>query len=333
MSEVTLNRTDRNGFDVVTANTGVVSLQLMPELGGKINSLRDERTGREWLWRNPRLAYQHGRGGGNYVTTADTGGWDECFPTVATCRYPSAPWAGATLPDHGELWGQPCDVEVARGAASASLRTVWHGIVLPFTFERSIRLTAGSGLLRFEYSVTNNGEAPLQFIWSAHPLLNIQPGMRLSVPAGARFNRETTIPSGALAPDSGLQYPLRVLNGTREVDLSVLPDAGAGVALKLWSDPLTEGWASLRAGDGELRMRWEIDQVAQLALWLNLGAWAGDGGEHYYNLGLEPCLGAQDSLATAITEGKLYETLPVNRSRNWSLEVELIALDARGAMP
>jgi galactose mutarotase-like enzyme len=325
MNYLTLKRTDSNGFEVVEANTGVIALKLMPELGGKISSLRDMRTGREWLWRNPRLAYQHGRGGSNYVTAADTGGWDECFPTVAACQYPSSPWAGASLPDHGELWGQPAQLEVTQGAGSARLRTVWPGVVLPFTIERSIALTAGSGLLRFGYSVTNNGQAPLQFIWSAHPLLNIEPGMRLSVPPRARFNRETTIPYDGLAAKSGLHYPLRMRNGTREVDLSILPDASAGVALKLWSDPMPEGWASLQALDGELRLQWDVDRLPQLAIWLNLGAWAGDGGSPYYNLGLEPCFGAQDSLAEAVTQRKLFETLPANGSRDWSLEVELIA--------
>ena len=324
MINLSLIQSDSFGFEVLEADTGVVALKLMPELGGKISSLRDLRTGREWLWRNPRLAYQHGPGGSSYVTVADTGGWDECFPTVAACAYPSAPWAGASLPDHGELWGQPAWLEVTQAPGTARLRTVWHGVVLPFTFERSITLTDGSAVVLFEYRVTNNGEAPLQFIWSAHPLLNIEPGMRLLVPTGARFNRETTIPAGGLAPSSGLHFPLGVRNGTRDVDLSILPDAGAGVALKLWSDPLPEGWASLLAADGELRLRWEVDRLPQLGIWFNLGAWAGDGGSRYYNLGLEPCLGAQDSLTEAVSRGKLFETLAPAGSRDWSLEVELI---------
>ena len=99
------------------------------------------------------------------------------------------------------------------------------------------------------------------------------------------------------------------------------------MALKLWSDPLAEGWATLRARDGEFRMRWDTEPLPQVGFWLNLGAWAGDGGAPYYNLGLEPCIGAQDSLAAAVHQYKLFETLPPRGSRTWWLEVELSAQD------
>jgi hypothetical protein len=64
-----------------------------------------------------------------------------------------------------------------------------------------------------------------------------------------------------------------------------------------------------------------------LGIWLNLGAWAGDGGAPYYNLGLEPCIGAQDSLADAVTQYRLFETLHPGAERKWWLEVELVALN------
>ena len=56
---------------------------------------------------------------------------------------------------------------------------------------------------------------------------------------------------------------------------------------------------------------------------MNLGAWAVDGGVPYYNLGLEPCIGAQDSLAEAVTERNLFATLSPRGSRAWWLEMEL----------
>ena len=108
----------------------------------------------------------------------------------------------------------------------------------------------------------------------------------------------------------------------RGIDLSSLPDAGAGIAAKLWSDPLEEGWAALRARDGELRMRWDVALLPQVGFWINLSAWAGDGGAPYYNLGLEPCIGAQDSLAEAV-QRNLCATLLPHGSRAWWLELTL----------
>jgi hypothetical protein len=72
-------------------------------------------------------------------------------------------------------------------------------------------------------------------------------------------------------------------------------------------------------------MRWDATLLPQIAFWMNLGAWAGDGGAPYYNLGLEPCIGAQDSLAEAVTERNLFATLPPCESRAWWLEIELTA--------
>ena len=92
-----------NDLEVVQVNTGAFSLGLIPELGGKIYSLKDLRTRREWLWQNPRLAFKHVQHDRSNIAEADTGGWDEYFPTVAACNYPSHPWAGAALRDHGEL--------------------------------------------------------------------------------------------------------------------------------------------------------------------------------------------------------------------------------------
>jgi hypothetical protein len=322
VSALAITRGASDGFETVEVNTGRLSLTMVPELGGKINSLRDMRTGREWLWRNPRLPYRRVPADSSYGALADTGGWDECFPTVAACAYPSAPWAGRALPDHGELWSQAPALEISDGPDSTTLRTVWQGGVLPYRFERRVRAAAGSACLRVDYTVGNLGQAPIQFIWSLHPLLAIEPGMALRLPPEARFNCWTSQPANSLA-DHGLSFPLSVGGH----DLGTLPGPNAGVALKLWSDPLStageQGWATLHAPDGALSMRWDPALLPQVGFWMNLGGWAGDGGKAYYNLGLEPCIGAQDSLAEAVSRQHLFGELPPGGTRAWWLEVEL----------
>jgi len=347
MTNPSVSRTTLDNFELVAIDTGPLSLSLLPELGGKLTSLRDARTGREWLWRNPRIGYERVPYGASYVQVADTGGWDECFPTVAPCDYPSAPWQGAHLQDHGELWSQPTLFELLGGGREVGLYTRWEGVMLPYSSERTITLSAGSARIRFEYAVHSHADAPLQFIWSAHPLLAIEPGMSLRLPPAATFNCGSSIPADLFPADSGLRFPSQSpaapshpaegqasAAGTSQsaedhapaagggVNLASLPDAGARIALKLWSDPLAEGWAALRARDGELRMSWDPVLLPQVGFWINLGAWAGDGGAPYYNLGLEPCMGAQDSLAEAV-QRKLFGSLPPHGSRAWWLEVEL----------
>lgn len=310
-----------SGYETIELNTGALALTLVPALGGKIACLRDVRTQREWLWRNPRAPYQQLPHGSAYVPDADTGGWDECFPTVAACVYPSSPWTGAMIQDHGELWSQEPELRVTENEDTVIVYSRWHGVALPYVFERTMTVSAHAPTLRFEYTVTNTGGAPIQWIWSSHPLLAIEPGMQLLAPPSARFHLGGTAPADLFTQRSGLQFPMQL----RGLDLTTFPHPSAAIAMKLWSDPLTEGWTTLRAADGEFQMQWDVAQLPQLGIFMNLGAWSGDGGTPNYNLGLEPCIGAQDSLADAVTQYHLFETLPPHGTRAWWLEVALVA--------
>lgn len=320
-----LTHTEIEGFAAITVDTGPLTLTLIPALGGKIASLRDTRSGREWLWRHPRLPYRRLPHGSSYMP-ADTGGWDECFPSVSACTYPTAPWEGAAIQDHGELWSQSAECQAVERADSISLVTRWRGVALPYVLTRTLTLNAGSAGVRVEYLATNPASAPIDFVWCVHPLIAIEPGMRLETPAAARFHCNGTTPADALPTARDLTFPLTLTKpGGVTVDLSTLPGPEAAVAIKLWSAPLTEGWARMRAADGALRMRWDPADLPQLALWINLGAWAGDGGAPYYNLGLEPCIGAQDSLEDAVRIFRCFATLPPGGQRAWAYDLELEA--------
>lgn len=318
---LSVTRSSVEGFDSVQINTGVMELSIIPELGGKVNSLRDTRTGREWLWRHPRFIYKQVPHGSSYTAQSDTGGWDECFPSVAQCEYPSSPWQGAAIQDHGELWSQVAEFEINEQTDKVTLLTRWQGIVLPYTFTRGITLKENSSTFHVDYEVENKSDLPINYVWCIHPLLAIEPGMELLLPPSAHFNVGGAIPQDLVALDKKLKYPFAASG----LDFPTLPETSAGRAIKIWSDPLPvdEGWASLRARDGELQMRWDVALLPQVAAWMNFGAWAADGGTPYYNLGLEPCIGGQDSLNDAVNLFKLFATIQPHGSKNWWLEIEL----------
>jgi hypothetical protein len=174
-------------------------------------------------------------------------------------------------------------------------------------------------LLKISYEAVNNSDLPLNFVWCIHPLIAIEPGMELLLPPSARFNVGGAFPEGLVPLDQKITYPF--------LDFPSLPQADAARAIKLWSDPLPagEGWASVRAKDGELKMRWDVSLLPQVAVWMNLGAFGMDGGSPYFNMGLEPCIGAQDSLADAVNQYNLFANLLPHGSKNWQLEIELSA--------
>jgi galactose mutarotase-like enzyme len=323
MTAFSISKTRFHGFECLTVNNGMIELAVLPELGSKIVNLRDVRTGREWLWRHPRMQYKRVPHGSSYVAEADTGGWDECFPSVSACEYPSVPWQGAAIQDHGELWSQSAEFMVDESDDGITLLTEWRGYALPYIFRRSITLAANSAALRVDYSAQSVAFQPVNFVWCIHPLLAIEPDMQLLLPPSASFNVSGSFPEGLLDPGLKLQYPFTASG----LDLPGLPAKDAGRSIKIWSDPLpqSDGWAALRSRDGELRMRWDTSLLPQVAVWMNFGAWAGDGGEPYFNLGLEPCIGAQDSLADAVNHYNLFASLPPHGTKKWWLEIELSA--------
>lgn len=324
MAQIYVSDTVAQGFRVLTLSNGQLSFTLVPELGGKISSIRDQRIGREWLWTSTHLAYRRLPYGISYIREGDMGGWDECFPTVVPCAYPLEPWRGVTIPDHGEVWPAAWSAAVTGDPSRAlTARTAARGTVLPYLFERAITLSAETATLRCDYRIRNLADVDIAFIWSAHPLFAIEPGTHVLLPTDTRVHVWMSVPPHLLSYATVYTWPPRVRTADDEWDLSHVPDPSARIACKLWSEPLSRGDVALQAPAGEYRVTFDPMTLPQVGLWINAGAWSGTGGEPYYNLALEPCIGAQDSLAEAIERGGPYGTLPTRSVRTWSLIVHL----------
>lgn len=148
------------------ASDGGVHVEIEPEQGGRITSLR--AADREWL--APALPRDPHAG----FSDAGSGGWDEVAPTVAECRLP----AGRELPDHGDAWRVPwavldsgirhCTMSVALGS-------------LPLTLTRTI--TVAPDGVRLEYAAQSRGADDMPLLWSAHPLFAAPPGTRIETDA------------------------------------------------------------------------------------------------------------------------------------------------------
>lgn len=277
-------------------------LIVVPAWGGKIVSLSSTRTGREWLWQNPHLAPRAPVYDGDFVGCFDQGGWDECFPAIRGGFHPAWPWEGTRIPDHGELWGLPWQVEVAD---EARIRLGVAGVRFPIAFTRELALTSTG--FRLEYRAWNPTAFPFPFIWSAHPLLAIEPGMELS----------------------GIDQTMRVYGGGPfgapfEVPRA-LPGPDARVAIKCFGRSPAAGRVEVSAGAERLRMTFSPREITHLGLWLNLGGWSGvPGAPPYYNLGLEPSIGAGDDLDLAVTHLGEYGTIPPRSAIEWSLDLALL---------
>lgn len=296
------------GLPALRLSNGQLSLVVVPDLGGKIASLTDTQ-GREWLWRNPYLAWRRPGLETSYVREADLGGWDECFPAVAAGTYPLEPWRGEPVRDHGEVWAARCDVRW-----TGDRLQLWaEGVHFPYVFRRTLQLHPTAPVLDIDYEVTNRSNSPFVYVWCAHPLLAIEPGMRIELPAGSPVRRY-----GAGPVPERFVWPL-----AGSLDVSQVPDADAGWAAKLFAGPLSTGTIALHdpARNRSLHFEFDPTQIPYAALWLNYGAWSGAGTAPYYNVGLEPASGAPDDLDSALGDWQAASVLPARGTRRWKLRV------------
>ena len=155
-------------------------------------------------------------------------GWDEMAPTVDASTYPApSPFAGLSLPDHGEAWRIPWTV-LDETPSSATMECV--GLGLPWRLARRIELTARA--VRVVYSYRNSGTHELYAYWCSHVLFRYEAGMTVEGIEGFTAPLPGTSKKLHLAPASLSRARLAWTGGVAiEVawDASVTPYVGVWV--------------------------------------------------------------------------------------------------------
>jgi len=300
------------GLQALCLDNGALRLVIIPEFGGKIASIVD-KAGHEWLWHNPYLPWQKPSYGASYTGKFDLGGWDECFPAIAPRPYPLPPWKGVPIPDHGEVWALPWEWDITSEETKIEVKLGVTGVRFPYRLEKTIILPPSEPALYLHYRAINRSVCPFPFVWSTHPILRLKPGMRLLLPEGVPVRRYGDSPAHIPAE---FTWP-----GDNQLDLSYVPEPEARWSAKLFAGPVTEGWVALYdpVSGGKWRFTFDPNQIPFVGLWLNYAGWAGADVPPYYNLGLEPSLGAPDDLESALSEWDAAALLPPKGVLEWSL--------------
>jgi galactose mutarotase-like enzyme len=317
---MSFRQTSVSGFPAVSLRSAELEVVAVPSLGMKLTNMR-RLNGREWLWRNDQIPLAPPQPGSSYIDTADSGGWDECFPTVGPCPVPGAPPGTPPLPDHGELWSAVWTSSVYDHAEGTTLSGTTRGTVFRYEFHREITLDRQEPVLRFRYRLRHTGDRPFYWIWSSHPLLNVQPGSELSIP-GVTEVRVSASHGRIPAANEVVSWPGAF---GADSDRFTFPENGNWAA-KVFGE--LQGGGHMVVTDPRKGERLEFavqpDQVPQVGLWINCRGWAPPGRHPYYNLALEPCIGAPDRLDLAVQEWRTAQTLHAGEERAWSVEVRLL---------
>lgn len=278
-----------DGFDVRFLRSNAVEVGVVPELGARVVSLKNLRTGRQWMYHANGRARLFRNAPGDDFARSPLVGWDECLPTVIPCV-----WRGRSLPDHGEVWSAVWALDEGAWEAGV-IKTSVRLPVSPFEFTRAIELEDDS--LKVAYRLINLTDEPQEYLWVMHPLLALHEGDRLVL---SREIREH------LRHQPWLES-LEFLNQ----DVS---------CVKVFAGPLRQGRAevlNVNSGD-RLVVTWNAEDCPMLGIWLTRGGWNG-----HHHLALEPANGGHDSLAAVVAEGKDGCRLSAGGEKRWSVEFRL----------
>ncbi len=301
---------------------------LVPSLGGKVRDMT--LGGRQWLWHNPEVPFALPEKGAHYSEESESGGFDECFPTVGSCRLPrwvkGAGWV--KLPDHGELWAQHPQFAIMTDQEGHSATCVWSGAKLPYQFTRRITLHP-EGWVAFAYSATNTGKHRIPFVWSSHPIFPLTPRTRIVLPEGARVKiwSQNGVKFGK--PGSEHKWP-RLHTGTKLVDLSrPFAALGGDYACKLFvALPRREVLVAVEEGTDRLEMMLHGREIPSVGVsinrWQNAHAaktlWPfAKKIRASSTLAIEPCLGAPDRLSDALGSWDDAHWLEPGGTARWSM--------------
>jgi galactose mutarotase-like enzyme len=305
-------------MDVVGAGlimqTDTLRATILPALGGKIASLR-------WLPGNIELlqaplATYAPRTFTMGFDEGDASGFDECLPSVAACTV-ATPNGTTQVPDHGDFWRLPWDA-VQEGN---TIRMFATGVSLPLRFERVIGLEADT--LSLSYRVTNLGQAPVPYAWSAHPLFAVDPGDRIALPPSVTQVQVEGSARQRLGPrHTRHPWPQSASERMEAIDLSAAGGIEDGIGDKLFAKAPPEGWAAVERVQHRLRVEVQFDPERSpwLGLWLCYGGWPEGRTNRQQCVAIEPCTAPVDSLAEAIAAAQARQLEP-GQSDEWPMRI------------
>ena len=286
-----------------------LSVSIVPEEGGRINSLASRVTGIEFLTQStnedlhlkPDLdaQFQHGA----------CAGIEECLPTVGSCDDTTA---GGPVPDHGDFWQLSWQV-TTQSADHAALAA--NGFSRPLLFQKTISLQETG--LSIHYRVQNVGQSDTSFLYACHPLFAIEPGDQVVLPSEVESLQLTYSRTGRMGqPGDQVSWPGNGLD-------MVLP-AETGEAEMLYTDKLSRGRCGLFRSKGKqgLLLSFSPQKLRYLGLWLCYGGWPGGSAPQQYAVALEPTTAPCGTLKQAQEKGLAFRLAP-GEDFEWELGIHL----------
>lgn len=291
----TIRKQKHLNLDAFVLENSRLQVTVLPDLGGKIASIRYRNDDFEFLHQPTKPSYDLPNFGSAFEAY-DTSGLDDAFPTIDACLHPILK---TDLPDHGEVWSS----KVSATATENSLKTALSLQCLPLDFERT--LTLEENRLTLSYVVTNRTDEDLPYLWALHGL--------------NRWNEKTELFFSNPGPW------INVMNGDRySFDPLVPATYPEDSAFKIYfTNPQTKGQCGLYYPDQHLvyQINYDPIKLPYLGLWVTTGGFKGE-----INLAIEPTNGYYDRLDFSASNKKAA-ICPARSSEHWMLTITILKED------
>lgn len=311
-----LSRTTWYGMSAWSLESSDLRVVTVPDMGAKIVSIFDKRAKHEWLLPPGNHSFKPVAYGSAFVDQ-DMSGWDEMFPTINACTYPApGPYAGVKLPDHGEVWALPWNVNQA---GQDVLQMSVSGRVLPYRLSRSMTLT-DSRTLRLDYEVVNTGDAPFAGFWAAHPQFSVTSQTEIRLPAEVQQVMNVTDLKEWAPPGQCYPWPAATDQQGKPRKLDRIAPPAEHRCRKFYTLPdQPVSWGDLHEMPTGpwLRLEWDAQQVPYLGLWVDEGMV-----NPVPTAALEPATGFYDSLELAMANRRVPLLVPHEKLK-WHLNVQI----------
>jgi galactose mutarotase-like enzyme len=294
---------------------GVLSIEVLPDEGGRISSFKSLHSGMEFLTQSHRRHGSYPQAGFHAAfRDGPCAGIEECLPTVRPCGPETD---GGPAPDHGDFWQLRWSVT---STSSTTVNMFATGFSRMLRFSKELSLDHDS--LCVVYRVENIGSIAQSFLYACHPLFAVSAGDLIFLPREVRelrldYSRGKRIGSAGAT----ISWP----ESQSGIRLDIAGDRDSGTAEMFYTARLSQGCCGIhRSATGQTLDIWfDPQRLPYLGLWLCYGGWPeGGSGPRQYAVALEPTTSGCNTLSAAERSGSAV-TLDPGRTFDWEIRFRI----------
>jgi galactose mutarotase-like enzyme len=291
-----------------------IRVVVTPGFGARILSLIYKPTETDFVWHNPRVLPMKPTYDPQFE---DMSGLFDCFPTCEACTV-----RGMKLPMYGEVASEPWRASTSRrNGRSATVNMQRKCDVYPMTIWKSLTIDRKEPVLNLNYTVANLTDDALEYHYSGHNTLNVNPNFRILLPpevTKVKRGMAVTDRLGSLGDE--IPWPQTTDRNGNTLDISKLGQPCDGTGENLYTPKLKESWcAAFNESRKEAIGFWfDAEKVPYILVWINCGGYGG-----YYHVALEPSTGRPDNLEVAVRDWKDFASIQPRTKISWTEKILL----------